>query len=521
MLATVLFTILAGVGVRGAYHDERRPIAYEPAAGVATGTCRINGRNFGTAQAGSQIEYRDNPTDAFTVVASTAGGVTWGTTSVTFACPAFSGQARVTINGVGTSNTVNFYVYSLTQDAAIGDGTEVPLAVDRYCPAGVCDDWFLMGEYNNQRAYRITAAGTITTITFPQSAAPGPFTSDVGFIRSQISGSAESVLVVGNDVFFSQGGGYGYAGTSTCNDTTCPNHSRVVRYSTTSSTVTGCYNLPGDFNSIVGLGYDTDRARVGVAATNALLTNGSIWTFDPNQLVSNCTLDFGATEGQSCAGNQAANCPVFGAAECPTSDAACWRQYGPMSGWNALDKIVYVGGAWWAGLTLSNGLGRVDPVTGTGTYVPFNATPIGGGRRPWTVTPLDTYLTWTEEATRTMGRTLLAGAPSCTTLAGQWNPCIEVLPLTVGGSFIPGVTHSTYAGSDGRLWFTMYTSSPDTEGDGLGFIGPNWDHTMVLDVAALQGDGVMSSTGLHVAPDDTVTFAQFWGRRMGKLVRLN
>lgn len=423
---------------------------------------------------------------------------------------------------------------ALRVETAAGASRDIPLEVYRY-------DWFDIPPTPETNAMPLAIArasdgtlwinqefhldlqrfdpgtGRVSGIPIPRPAMPGPFALSLlgADIRTQINWAGEDVIIdPAGRVWFTQGGGYLYRGKH-------PNHSRVVRYDPTvrEQDRFRVYNVPGDWNQVIGLAWDARRGRLWFSE-GGLDRGRKIVSFDPERVRWDNTFDFSRPLDDRI-------CRRGG----PYDD--CFRVYELPEGSQqpahlALDRD----GRLWYTAFWGNRLGRLDPESGAVLEYPLPksvspakpAQALGSG--PWQIAVApDGDIVFNTHFDAKIGRISIgrAGDAACQALdAAGRNPCIRELADT-GIDLANDFMHSIAFGADGRLWFTEHGPKEGATEASLGFVTPDWREIVRLPpLASFPGDGNAAAAGLAIDPAAAdVWFCEFWRRRIGRLQRLN
>jgi streptogramin lyase len=361
------------------------------------------------------------------------------------------------------------------------------------------------------------ATGRVNGIPIPRPAGPGPFALSIlgADIRTQICGAGEDIIVDdGGRVWFTQGGGYLYDGKH-------PNHSRVVRYDPEApegNRFRG-YNVPGNNNQVIGLGWDSRRGRLWF--TEGGLDHGpKIVSFDPEHVPWNNTFDFSSPlDDQICRPDGPYD--------------ACFRVYELPEGSKqpahlALDRDGQV----WYTAFWGNRVGRLDPESGAVIEYPLPQTTstaqpaqvLGSG--PWQIVAApngDIVFNTHFDATINRFPIEHAADASCRALdADGYNPCIRQVADT-GINTAQDIIHSIAFAADGRLWFTEGGPENGSTAASLGFVTPDWNEIVRLPpLAGFDGEGNGAAAGLVINPaTGNIWFCEFWRHRIGRLHRVD
>src|SRR5690606_5559783 len=117
-------------------------------------------------------------------------------------------------------------------------------------------------EFHREFQHLDPRTGVVQGMPIPKPPDPGPFASTIfSDHRTQTSVLGEDIIVDPQGrVWFTQGGGSLYSGQH-------PNHSRIVCFDPDAAPDEQyrVYNMPGDWNEIIGLAWDEHRQRMWVA----------------------------------------------------------------------------------------------------------------------------------------------------------------------------------------------------------------------------------------------------------------
>jgi streptogramin lyase len=475
----------------------------------------ITGAGFGEAARTSALVLASGPDTRR--IPSTAGEITeWTDRKIVVRLHggARSGRFRIeTTDGTSREVRLEAYRYDWFDIPPTAGTNALPLAIARAADGTL----WINQEFHLDLQRFDPGTLRVSAIPIPRPAMPGPFALSLPGIdtRTQISGAGEDVIVdPGGRVWFTQGGGYLYGGKH-------PNHSRVVRYDPNAPERDRfrVYNVPGDWNQVIGIAWDARRGRIWFAE-GGLDRGRKIVSFDPERVPADNTFDFSRPlDDQLCPrGGPYDNC--FRVHELPEGS----RQPAHL----ALDRD----GRIWYTAFWGNRIGRLDPETGAvieyplpkalGTSQP--AATLGSG--PWQIAVApDGDIVFNTHFAATIGRieTDRAGDRACLALdATGRNPCIREI-VDTGIDLSHDFLHSIAFAADGRLWFTEHGPQEGPTAASLGFVTPDWREIVRLPpLAGFSGDGNAAATGLAIDPGTgDVWFCEFWRRRIGRLRRLD
>jgi len=473
-------------------------------------TLTIPGSGFASPGPGSAIIARVAG-QRINIPSTSKAVLLWEDTKIVLAIDdaARSGTVRVR-TPAGVSEPARFEVYKYEWfDIPPTEGTNaLPLSI------GVDDDSQLWINQEFHRAFQHfdPATGVVRGLAIPRPPDPGPFASTIfRDHRTQTSVLGEDVIVdpLGR-VWFTQGGGYLYSGEN-------PNHSRVVCYDPDAEPGQEwrIYNMPGDWNEIIGLAWDESRGRMWVAQ-GGLETGPILASFDPERIPFDNHFDFSQSLlHQVCEEGE------------PTDD--CYRVYRlPERSRQPAHLLVDRRGLVWYTAFWGNRIGVLNPESGRVIEYPLPAAIGLGdpvwivGSGPWQIVEApDGDVLFNEYFDSTIGR-FNAGRildPACQSLNGEGrNPCITewVVP---GADLRNQTVHSIALDGRNRLWFTQDASKDTATDASLGFITADGRHVVRLpSLADFPANAVNASTGIAIdrATGD-IYFCEFQRKRLGRL----
>ncbi len=480
------------------------------AAGLAGAPLELGGSGFGSAGPGHHLELRSGSSH-FTLPSDDPRVLEWRDDLLRLELPedARSGQLRLhTPHGITNWLRVDVFEYTW-YDIPPTPGTNAsPLAV----AVGPDHRVWVNQEFHLEFQMLDPAVGAVVGLPIPKPVAPGPFASTIfADKRTQMSTLGEDILVDPRGrVWFSQGGGYLYSGAH-------PNHSRVVCYDPAAPAGSRyrVYNVPGDWNEVIGLAWDEPRGRMWLA-NGGLSSGAKIASFDPEQVPWSNHFAF----------NQNLNHQVC-APGAPTTD--CWQVFElPNPTAQPAHLLVHPSGDIWYTAYWGNAIGRLEPATGLIEEYPLppaisTADPVWVvGSGPWQIllSPAGDIV-FCEFFDSTVGRFQMSrlGDPACLSLNAQdRNPCIDEI-------VVPDFDrkhhqmHSIAFDGEGRLWFTQHTGRDQLDSTvSLGFVTADGAAIVRLPSLAAYGDEAPSAAGIAI---DSVTndiwFAEFWRHRIGRM----
>ena len=358
------------------------------------------------------------------------------------------------------------------------------------------------------------SVGAVTGLPLPQPAGPGPFANTIfSDHQTQTSVLGEEVLEdPSGRIWFTQGGGYLYSGAH-------PNHSRVVMV--LPDEVGGpqfrVYNVPGDWNEVVGAEWDDGRGWLWFAQ-GGLTAGAKITGFDPDLIAWDNTFEFDVSLNHQICGVGNPGDPCYHTYDLPNPTAQPAHLY--------IDNAGYV----WYTAFWGNAIGRLNPATGVVNEYPLSAhisqaePAIYVGAGPWEILGLpDGDIVFNEffDATLVRFDTSRADDPACLTLdlAGQ-NPCMvdRVIP---DADPVDEQLHSIALDLAGNLWYSIHTADVPGLGGSVGYLTPDGEMTRLPPLDDFPGTGAGTVAGIAVDPvDGDLWLAEFWRKRVGHLTRV-
>lgn len=359
--------------------------------------------------------------------------------------------------------------------------------------------------------------GEVIGLPIPKPPNPGPFATTLfNDHRTQTSTLGEDIIVDPQGrVWFSQGGGYLYQGIH-------PNHSRIVSFDPEG--VPGqkyrVYNIPGNWNEVMGLAWDSVRGRLWFTE-GGLVTGNKLVSFNPERVPYDNNFDFSQPLDH-----------LICAPGAPDDD--CFHVYTLPSGQLQPAHVIVDGSGfvWYTGYW-SNSLGRLDPNSGEVDIYPLpdaigQSDPvIFVGSGPWQIllSPDNGDIVFNEFFDSTIDRFRITriGDPACLSLNAEGrNPCIDEL-VVPNADLVNEQVHSIAYDSDGNLWFTQH--GPDEAGTNVsvGFVTADWENVVRLPPLSLfQGEGGAASAGIAINHSSgEIWFAEFFRQRIGRLRKVN
>jgi len=354
--------------------------------------------------------------------------------------------------------------------------------------------------------------GEVRGLPIPKPPDPGPFATTLfGDRRTQTSTLGEDIMVDPRGrIWFTQGGGHLYSGIH-------PNHSRIVCFDPAAPPGERyrVYNVPGDWNEVVGVTWDPYRERIWF--TNAGMETGAhVVSFDPEAIPYNNHFDFSRSLWhQVCQPGD--------------PDDSCYHVYPlPEERSYPAHLVVDDDGHVWYTLYWGNAIGWLDPETGEIQTFPLPE-PIGQGAPvpfvgcgPWQIVIAENGdVIFNEFFDNTLDRfdILRLGNPECLELDSTGrNPCIDerVVP---DADQVNETVHSIAFDPEGNLWFTQHGAQEHDEYVSVGFVTADQRHIIRLPpMSMFPGDGAASGAGIAVdAETGDIWFSEFYRKRIGRL----
>lgn len=470
----------------------------------------IAGEGFGQAGPGSALIVHAGER-RISIPSTSEAVLHWDDAKIILAIDAAarSGALRVrTPQGVSALSLVEVYQYEWFDIPPTPGTNAVPLsiAIDDRRQVWINQEFHLAFQRFDP------ATGVVQGLSIPRPPDPGPFATTLfRDHRTQMSMLGEDVLVDPRGrVWFSQGGGYLYSGEH-------PNHSRVVCYDPDAEPGAQwrIYNMPGDWNEIIGLAWDEARGRMWVAQ-GGLEAGPKIASFDPERIPFDNHYDFSRSLlHQICEEGQ------------PTED--CYRVYRlPERSLQPAHLLVDRRGLVWYTAFWGNRIGVLDPDTGRVIEYPLPpAIGLGDpvwlvGSGPWQIVEAaDGDIIFNEYFDSTIGRfdANRLFDPACRSLDAQGrNPCIRewVVPEV---DLRDQTVHSIAFDARGRLWFTQDATKDTATDASLGFITADGRQVVRLpSLGHFPADAVNASTGIAIdRATGEIYFCEFQRKRLGRL----
>lgn len=477
------------------------------------GELEIDGSDFGGLNQPGLLVFKSGSATRW-VLKSSSFVLHWDANRIVVDLPANapSGSVRVaTTAGVSPASKVEVYAYDWFDipPTAGTNASPLSLAIDDAQRVWVNEEF--------HRAFQRLdiSTGMVTGLAPPYPTGPGPFASTIfGDHRTQTSSLGEGVMVdpLGR-IWFSEGGGYLYSGIY-------PNHSRIICLlpDEPGGPEFRVYNVPGDWNEVIGLTWDPVRDWVWFAE-GGLTSGGKIVGFDPDLIPWDNQFNF-STSLNYLVGNPGA----------PT--AALYHVYDvPNLTAQPAHLLVKANGDIWFTHYWGAALGRLVPATGAFTSYPLPATQstsfpasiLGAG--PWEIVEApngDVIFNEFFDATITRFDIALADDPATWQLAPNGlNPGMTDVVIPDYDPLNEQLHSIAYA-PDGRLWYTIHVENAPGLNASVGYISSDGNTiTRLPPMETFQGTGAASTAGIAVDPiSGAIYFCEFWRKRVGRLQRV-
>jgi len=473
------------------------------------GSVELHGQHFGSGNQ-SGLVYRSGAITKW-IPATAAAISSWEDRRIVIDLPptATSGSLRVrTPSGLSARTKLEVYAYDWF-DIPPTPGTNaspLSIAVDSQQRVWVNQEFQLAFQRLE------LATGLVTGLATPQPPGPGPFASTIfGDHPTQMSTLGEDVLVdpLGR-VWFSQGGANLYSGAY-------PNHSRIVCLlpDAPGGPAFRVYNLPSDWNEVIGLTWDPVRNWIWFAE-GSLAAGSRIAGFDPELLPWDNDFDF-QTSLQHLVGTPGLETdPVYHYFDVPDQGA------------HAAHLLLNAAGEVWYTQFWGQAIGRLQPFTGGFTTYPVpaaisRALPayiVGAG--PWQILEApngDIIFNEFFDATITRFDITRADDPLSLLLDAEGrNPAMSDHEVPRHDRKAEQL-HSLAYDPAGRLWYTLHTENAPGLLAAVGYLTPDESEmTRFSPMDPTPGVGAWSAAGIAVDPSSGDLFlAEFWRKRIGRL----
>ena len=512
-MSLAILSAVALAAAQVAAPDAVPTVSNRAVATFSEGEVEIHGSGFGSPAAGHDLLFQSGAN--WRAVASTDPLVQiWEDDRIVAILPAGAPSGRLWVRTPsGRSAKVEIHVFDYrSYDIPPTSGTNaLPLSVEVDHQGRV----WVNQEFHLEFQMLDIGTGVVTGLPIPKPPNPGPFASTIfGDHRTQTSALGEDVLVDPHGrVWFTQGGGYLYSGIH-------PNHSRVVCYdpAAPAGSEWRVYNVPGDWNEVMGLAWDPLREWVWF--TNGGLDSGAkIAGFDPEKIPFDNHFDFSTSLLHQVCTPGAPTDPCYHVYFLPNPTA------------QPAHLLVDGQGMVWYTAYWGRAIGRLDPTTSAVTEYPVpdpvSTTPpsfiVGAG--PWEIVQApngDIVFNEFFDATISRFDVSRADDPACQQLdPGGRNPCIRERIIPAADHEKEQV-HSLAYDLEGNLWYTIHTEDDPALNGSLGFLTADGSTlTRLPPLSRFAGAGAASAAGVAVDPvSGDVWFCEFWRKRIGRLSKV-
>ncbi|MCP4092058.1 MAG: hypothetical protein GY747_01315 [Planctomycetes bacterium] len=474
------------------------------------GSIEIHGQGFGTQGAGGMLLLKSGSQTR--LLPDTSPRIaTWTDQRIVLNLEhdSPSGSVRViTSNGVSGVARVEVYNYDWFDIPPTPGTNASPLSI-------AVDDanrvW--VNEEFHRAFQRLDPnTGVVTGLSIPQPPPPGPFASTIfSDHRTQTSILGEDVIVDPHGrIWFSQGGGSLYSGLH-------PNHSRIVCVlpDAPGGPEFRVYNMPNDWNEVIGLAWDSTRDWIWFAE-GSLISGSRIVGFDPEVIPWDNDFDFSTSLSHQVGTPGLPTDPVYHYYSVPNLTA------------HAAHLLITDNGDVWFTHFWGSAIGRLVPATGQITTYPVpaaisRATPahiVGAG--PWQIVEApngDIIFNEFFDSTITRFDISRADDPATLTLdANGRNPGMtdRVVPRFDKRR---EQLHSIAYDEKGNLWYTLHTADEANLKAAVGYLNPEWtEMTRFSPMDPTPGMRAWSAAGIAIDHDSgSIFLAEFWRKRIGRL----
>lgn len=367
-------------------------------------------------------------------------------------------------------------------------------------------------EFHREFKKMDIATETVSAITFPHPPNPGPFASTIfSDHRTQTSSLGEGVIVdpLGR-VWFSEGGGYLYSGIH-------PNHSRIICMlpDEPGGPEFRVYNVPGDWNEVMGLEWDATRNWIWFAQ-GGLNAGAKVVGFDPELIPWDNDFDFSTSLDH-----------LIGTPGDP-GDAVYHFYDVPNLTAQPAHLLAKDNGDIWFTHYWGRAIARLQPDINVVTTYPVpdpisKATPayiVGAG--PWEIKEApngDIIFNEFFDATITRFDISRADDPLTWQLdADGKNPGMTDIVLPRYDPKLEQM-HSIAYDLQGRLWYTIHVADTLGLNASVGYVTPDWQH--ITRIPPMEDDShsrAWTADGIAVDPNSgDIYFCEFWRKRIGRL----
>jgi streptogramin lyase len=471
----------------------------------------LTGEHFGAPGPGADLVFRFADGTRLVVASTSPRVLAWedGRIVLDIGEDALSGAVRVrTPEGASPPARLDVFAYDWFDIPPTAGTNALPLAL----ATGADGQVWVNQEFHLDFQHLDPTTGVVTGLPIPKPPGPGPFATTLfGDHRTQTSTLGESILVDPQGrVWFTQGGGSLYSGQY-------PNHSRVVAYDPAAPDGERyrVYNMPGDWNEVIGIAWDEARGRMWVAQ-GGLEAGPALASFDPERIPWDNDFDFSVSLiDQVCEVGE------------PEDD--CYRLYRlPEESLHPAHLEVAENGLIWYTAYWGRRIGVLEPASGRhfGFPVPEaigTAPPVWiVGAGPWEIVQAPGGdIIFNEFFDSTVSRFDASRLldPACRRLDGDGrNPCMTdfVVP---GADLTHEQVHSIAYDLEGRLWYTQHGDRDTLTEASLGYITADWQHIVRLPSLGLfPANDAPAANGIAVDPTTgDLYFAEFFRKRIGRL----
>ena len=474
------------------------------------GFIEVVGHGFGVPAPTSSLLLRSGSRSK-AVSSSSPAILVWNDNRIRLALPenAPSGELYV-LNAAGISGSANVEIFAYDWfDIPPTPGTNAsPLSI-------VVDDsqrvW-VNQEFQLEFQLLDLISGFVSGLDIPKPLGAGPFATTIGNDhQTQMSSLGEAVMVdpLGR-IWFTQGGGYLYGGIHA-------NHSRIVCVlpDAPGGIEFRVYNVPNDWNEVIGITWDPTRDWVWFAE-GSLAMGSRLVGFDPELIPWDNQFDFSTSLQHQVGEPGLPSDPVFHFFDVPNIGA------------QAAHLIVKSNGDIWFTHYWGSAIGRLQPFTGGITTYPVPA-PISRalpsyivGAGPWQILEdPNGDIVFNEFFDATITRFDISRADDPLTMqldANGLNPGMTDRVIPRYDARLEKM-HSIAYDLEGRLWYTIHTADEDGLNAAVGYLTPDWSQmTRFSPMDGTAGVGAWSAAGIALDPSSGDIFlAEYWRKRIGRL----
>ena len=504
MLLSLIFLSLQGAG----------PVIEDlEIASYQGGSIELHGSGLGTPALTSFLLYRSGSRTS--MVPSTAANITeWSDQRIRVDLPSTMPSGQIVVANLGGFSApvpVEIYAYDWFDIPPTAGTNASPLSI------AVDDQERVWVNEEFQRAFQRLEVdtGIVTGLPYPMPADPGPFASTIfSDHRTQSSILGEDVIVDPyGRIWYSQGGGSLYSGIH-------PNHSRIVCVlpDEPGGLEFRVYNVPNDWNEVIGLAWDPVREWIWFAE-GSLAMGSKIVGFDPDLIPWDNDFDFSTSLQHQVGTPGLETDPVFHYFDVPNLGA------------HAAHILVHSNGDLWFTEFWGRAIGRLQPFSGGFTSYPVPATIsrslpsfiVGAG--PWQIVEApngDVVFNEFFDATITRFDITMADDPAALQLdALGVNPAMSDRVIPRYDPFEEQL-HSIAYDADGRLWYTIHVEDAPGLHAAVGYLSPDWSAmTRFSPMDETAGTGAWTADGIALCPTTgNMFFTEFWRKRIGRLIRV-